>query len=216
MQFISNGPDIPEALLQAHEEGRVVFFCGAGISYRVGLKGFKWLVDEIYRRCRTDKTSTESVSYGKGLYDTTLNILEERLPGQRRKMREALAKALAIKPPGEDELETHRAVLELGRTHEGAFRLVTTNYDRAFELVSWREKSKFNRFSAPLLPVPKVSQWDGLVYLHGLPPANHANRSALDQLVVTSGDFGLAYLTERWAAKFVGELFRNFIVCFVG
>ena len=38
MQFIVNGP---EALLQAHEEGKVAFFCGAGISYRVGLKDFK-------------------------------------------------------------------------------------------------------------------------------------------------------------------------------
>ena len=193
-----------------------MFFCGAGISYRVGLKSFKWLVDEIYRRCRTDKTSTESLSYKKGLYDTTLNILEERLPEQRRELREELAKALAIRAPNGDKLETHRALLELGRTREGALRLVTTNYDRAFELVSRREKLKFNRFSSPLLPVPKVSQWDGLVYLHGLLPASLGNRSALDQLVVTSGDFGLAYLTERWAAKFVGELFRNFIVCFVG
>ena len=39
MQFIENGPDIPEALLQAQEEGRVVFFCGAGISYPAGLPG---------------------------------------------------------------------------------------------------------------------------------------------------------------------------------
>lgn len=35
MQFITNGPDIPDALLQAHEDGRVVFFCGAGISYHL-------------------------------------------------------------------------------------------------------------------------------------------------------------------------------------
>ncbi|KPU61997.1 hypothetical protein AN403_6135 [Pseudomonas fluorescens] len=28
MQFVANGPDIPDELLQAHEEGRVVFFCG--------------------------------------------------------------------------------------------------------------------------------------------------------------------------------------------
>lgn len=48
MQFIPNGPDIPNALLQAHEEGRVVFFCGAGISYPVGLPGFKGLVETIY------------------------------------------------------------------------------------------------------------------------------------------------------------------------
>ncbi len=49
MQFVTNGPDIPEALLQAHEEGRVVFFCGAGISYPADLPGFKGLVKEIYR-----------------------------------------------------------------------------------------------------------------------------------------------------------------------
>lgn len=48
MQFVTNGPDIPEALLEAHEEGRVVFFCGAGISYHAGLPGFKGLVDKIY------------------------------------------------------------------------------------------------------------------------------------------------------------------------
>ena len=49
MQFITHGPDIPEALLQAHEEGRVVFFCGAGISYPAGLPGFSGLVDRIYQ-----------------------------------------------------------------------------------------------------------------------------------------------------------------------
>ncbi|MCC6916066.1 hypothetical protein, partial [Nitrosomonas sp.] len=27
MQFVTHDPDIPDALLQAHEEGRVVFFC---------------------------------------------------------------------------------------------------------------------------------------------------------------------------------------------
>jgi hypothetical protein len=35
--------------------------------------------------------------------------------------------------------------------------------------------------------------------------------TALNRLVVTSGDFGLAYLTERWAARFVSELFHNYV-----
>lgn len=48
MQFIRNGPDIPERLLQAHEDGRVVFFCGAGISYPAGLPGFGGLVEKLY------------------------------------------------------------------------------------------------------------------------------------------------------------------------
>ena len=46
--FVANGPDIPESLLQVHEEGRVVFFCGAGISYPAGLPGFGGLVKAIY------------------------------------------------------------------------------------------------------------------------------------------------------------------------
>ena len=48
MQFVKGGPDIPERLLQAHEDGRVVFFCGAGISYPAGLPGFAGLVNELY------------------------------------------------------------------------------------------------------------------------------------------------------------------------
>jgi hypothetical protein len=47
MQLIQNGPDVPERLLQAHEEGRVVFFCEAGISYLAGLPGFKGLVTRV-------------------------------------------------------------------------------------------------------------------------------------------------------------------------
>ena len=69
-------------------------------------------------------------------------------------------------------------------------------------------------FQAPLLPVPKT-RWNGLVYLHGL-LAPRPDADKLNSLVLSSGDFGLAYLTERWAARFVSDLFRNFTVCFVG
>ena len=218
MQFIPNGPDVPEALLQAHEEGRAVFFCGAGISYKVGLKDFKWLVDMIYCRCGTSLSPTEYNAYDNELFDTTLNILEERLPGQRRglTMRKALARALQPNLNLNGATDTHSALLQLARNHKGALCLVTTNFDRTFEKIARCENSQFNSFSAPMLPIPKNSQWDGLVYLHGLLPDDNSDGSALDKLVVTSGDFGLAYLTERWAARFVSELFRNYVVCFVG
>ena len=32
MRFFENGPEIPDELLHARDEGRVVFFCGAGVS----------------------------------------------------------------------------------------------------------------------------------------------------------------------------------------
>lgn len=94
-------------------------------------------------------------------------------------------------------------------------RLVTTNFDSLFELAGKRDRYKFPVFSAPMLPVPKNSRWNGLVYLHGA-ISRKMDETALNRLVVTSGDFGQAYLTERWAARFVSELFRNYVVCFVG
>ncbi|MCC8997784.1 MAG: hypothetical protein LM517_12300 [Nitrosomonas sp.] len=93
MQFITDGPDIPDALLQAHEEDRVVFFCGAGISYPAGLKGFDWLVDEIYCLCGTRRKRLEEKAFQNKQFDTTLNLLEDRLPSRRPGL--AIRKSLA-------------------------------------------------------------------------------------------------------------------------
>lgn len=215
MQFITNGPDIPDALLQAHEEGRVVFFCGAGISYPAGLKNFEWLVDQIYRINGTSRSDIEHEAYKREQFDATLDLLERRLPGQRLAVRRALAQALKPKLRRKGATETQAALLRLARNREGALRLVTTNFDRIFHVAAKRTGQPFQAYAAPMLPIPKNSRWDGLVYLHGL-LTEKADDIALNRLVVTSGDFGLAYLTERWAARFVSELFRNYVVCFVG
>ncbi len=215
MQFVANGPDIPDALLQAHEDGRVLFFCGAGISYPAGLPNFKGLVDEIYRRAGTTPSAIEQDAYMRNQFDATLDLLERRLPGQRIAVRQALAQALLPKWRRKGATDTHAALLQLARCREGALRLVTTNFDRVFERAARRTGQSFHAYAAPMLPIPKSSRWNGLVYLHGLLP-DKADDSALHRLVLTSGDFGLAYLTERWAARFVSELFRNYMVCFVG
>lgn len=215
MQFVANGPDIPDALLQAQEEGRVVFFCGAGISYPAGLPGFKGLAEEIYRLIGTSPTDIEQQALTQGQFDAVLDLLERRLPGQRRDVRLALAKALRPKLRRKGAIDTHAALLTLGRSRKDALRIVTTNFDRVFHAAAKRLRQPFDEHAAPMLPVPKNSRWNGLVYLHGLIP-ERPDEASLNRLVVTSGDFGLAYLTERWAARFVSELFRNYVVCFVG
>lgn len=215
MQFVTNGPDIPDALLQAHEEGRVVFFCGAGISYPAGLPGFKGLVKQIYRLNGTAFSDIEREAFEREQFDATLDLLERRLPGQRMAVRRTLARALEPKLRRKGATDTQASLLRLARSREGALRLVTTNFDRIFHVAAKRTGQTFQTHAAPMLPIPKNSRWDGLVYLHGLLPGN-ADDTALNRLVVTSGDFGLAYLTERWAARFVSELFRNYVVCFVG
>ncbi|WP_337914790.1 SIR2 family protein [Vibrio cholerae] len=215
MQFVTHGPDIPDALLQAHEEGRVVFFCGAGISYPAGLPGFKGLVEQIYQVNGTTLSDIEREPFERWQFDATLDLLERRLPGQRMAVRRALAKVLKPKLRRKGAIDTQTALLRLARSREGSLRLVTTNFDRIFHVAAKRTGQVFQAYGAPMLPIPKNSRWDGLVYLHGLLPEK-ADDTALNRLVVTSGDFGLAYLTERWAARFVSELFRNYVVCFVG
>jgi hypothetical protein len=214
VQFVSDGPDIPDALLLEHEEGRVVFFCGAGVSYPAGLPGFKGLVEDIYKIVSATFLDNELRAFNKNQYDATLDLLERRLPGERVAVRRALAKRLKPDLSKEGATDTHTALLHLARTRDGVLRLVTTNFDRVFEDAA-KGKQPFQIYSAPMLPVPKSSRWDGLVYLHGRLPEDDAD-DALNRLVVTSGDFGLAYLTERWAARFVSDLFRNYVICFVG
>jgi SIR2-like domain len=217
MQFIANGPNIPNALVQAHEEGRVVFFCGAGISYPAGLPLFKGLVDEIYNKLGTSQNDSEAEAeaYTNKQYDTILNLLEVRYPNGRLRVREALAQSLIPDLTKEGATTTHAALLGLAHGRDGSVHLVTTNFDRIFNHLISEQKLPIKEYEAPCLPIPKNSRWNGLVYLHGLLP-KEPEKNALNQLVLTSGDFGLAYLVERWAARFVTDLFQNFTVCFVG
>lgn len=211
-QFVQNGPYIPERLLQAHEEGRVVFFCGAGISYPARLPGFRGLVEELYRRLEPNASGVQKLAIKSKQYDTAVGLLEAVVG--RERVRRTMASILTPDLSSPKATATHKALLNLGRTRDGRTRLITTNFDRLFEEVTPAATFPVHVFQAPLLPVPK-NRWDGLVYLHGL-LSEAPTASELDRLVISSGDFGLAYLTERWAAGFVSELFRNYTVCFVG
>ncbi|EFL9677805.1 anti-phage defense-associated sirtuin Dsr1 [Escherichia coli] len=216
MQFITNGPDIPDSLLQAHEEGKVVFFCGAGISYPAGLPGFGDLVDNIYQRIGETRNALEEAAYKAYQYDTTLELLERRIVGNKQTVRYALSQILKPKVRRKNALTTHNALLQLSQDQGGRIRLVTTNFDHLFDIAAKNMEKKLTSYLAPMLPVPKNSRWNGVVYLHGILPHDKKNHTELNRLVVTSGDFGCAYLTERWAARFVSELFRNYVVCFIG
>lgn len=215
MQFVPNGPDIPDELLEAHEEGRVVFFCGAGISYPAGLPDFKGLVKKVYQLSGATCSNGEKEAFKRNQFDTTLDLLERRITGQRSAVRKQIWEALKPNLRKKGATDTHSALLRLSRDRKEALRLVTTNFDRTFHAAARRTKQAFSEYSAPMLPIPKKSRWDGLVYLHGLLPEK-IDETELNRLIISSGDFGLAYLTERWASRFVSELFRNFVVCFVG
>ncbi|MEF8760397.1 MAG: anti-phage defense-associated sirtuin Dsr1 [Candidatus Accumulibacter sp. UW25] len=214
MQFVRQGPDIPERLLQLHEEGRVVLFCGAGISCPAGLPDFKTLVKGLYQALSVTPSAVQQSAIKATQFDTAIGLLEADVVGGRETVRRAMAAILNPNLKLPKATATHEALLTLGQNREGRTRLITTNFDRLFEQVMALKSLSVPTYQAPLLPVPKA-RWDGLVYLHGL-LSIAPTPCELDRLVISSGDFGLAYLTERWAARFVSELFRCFSVCFVG
>ena len=216
MQFVNDGPDVPDRLLHAHEDGRVVFFCGAGISIPAGLPNFKGLVDRLYSALNVPPDLAHDAARKAARYDIAVDQLENQLVDGRMVVRRTINEILSpTEPLSNEALATHRALLTLSKCRTGSTRLITTNFDRLFEIATSSNQPPVRAFAAPLLPIPKRSRWNGLVYLHGLLPYEPTDAD-LDQLVISSGDFGLAYLVERWAARFVSELIRNFVVCFVG
>ena len=213
--FVENGPDIPDQLLQDHEAGKVVFFCGAGISVSAGLPLFDGLVREIYLRLGEVPSPLEASAIDASNFETALHLLEKRYPGKRFAVRHTLLELLKPNLKRKRSGEGHSSILQLATDREGKVRLVTTNYDRIFDKLIQKKRLNVPSYAAPQLPIPKRSRWNGIVYLHGMLPAS-PDEALLNTLVLTSGDFGLAYLTERWASRFVTELLRDYTVCFVG
>ncbi len=204
-ELIAKGPIIPIELMNRLDDGRVVFFCGAGISMGTGLPSFGQLVDDVYARTGLTKTILETELLKKAQLDKVLGLMEERLPpGQ---LRLAVIERLSEKTK-RGSLDLHKSLFALGRTPEG-LRLITTNFDTRFE--SAGVKAAFID-AAPKLPVPKPLDWHSLVHLHGRISPGERGKN----LVLTAADFGRAYLTERWASRFITELFREFTVVFVG
>ena len=59
MRFFANGPSIPDELLWERDEGKVVFFCGAGVSKAyAGLPDFFGLATKVADYLEADKDSS--------------------------------------------------------------------------------------------------------------------------------------------------------------
>ena len=213
-ELVRQGPDVPVDLLNKLDDERVVFFCGAGVSMggNSRLPGFRRLLCQVYQSNHIEPDAVEAEALRESQYDKAFELLErsERLGSQL--LYESVVARLSVSPAG--PLKLHRDLLALSRV-EGGHRLVTTNFDNRFreavaELPGHAERLRTH--DAPALPVPNRHRWRTLVHLHGrIQP--EGDRS---DLILTSADFGRAYLTERWAARFVTALFREFTVVFVG
>jgi len=216
MKFIDDGPDIPESLLLEHEEGKVIFFCGAGISCEADLPTFENLINKILVKENLQTHTLLQKLKNRNEYDRIINYLDSICVGGRAKIRKDVYDILQPNIEKENALKTHKSLLCLSKNINNDICIVTTNYDHLFVEASKQLNYPLNEYIAPLLPVPKKNKWNGVVYLHGRLPYSVSESEQLNSIVISSGDFGIAYLIERWAVRFVEELIRNYSLCFIG
>ena len=226
MQFLPNGPDIPSDLIAAQEKGEAIFICGAGVSRTVGLPLFRGLVEGIYHELGEDWRlhAAERDGMRSRQYDRVLRSLERRLAaadlprarGMRGRIRAAVRAKLA--PPAEADLANHLALLKLSRDDEDRSRLLTTNFDTLFERAWWDAHHKrIASHAGPAMPQPKVDRFSGVLHLHGRLADDHPELRWDDTpLILTSSEFGEAYLRSGWASRYVYDVVRVCTVVMVG
>lgn len=193
---------IPESLLTAYEEGRLVIFTGAGISMGPpsNLPNFHGLAEEIAKKLQSpaDPNAPE--------WSTQLDAFLGSLDDDDKYDIHRLVRSIVTDPSSEPN-ENHDALARVAA--KSKVRLVTTNYDLHLERqLKKHGHPEISVFQAPAMPLG--DHFQGLVYLHGSAAAEP------DRLVVTDRDFSKAYFHAAWAARFLERMFSEYVVLFVG
>lgn len=226
MRFSERGPSIPNHLLDARDAGDAVFICGAGVSIPAGLPDFFKLTTEVARRLGIEPScpagaliEAERTRRGSGaVMSLQERVSFDRIFTQLKRMfsvaqveKEVLGVLTAVRRPN---LEHHRALLDLARGPDGRRRLITTNFDRLFQ----KAQPRLHTYTAPHFPdLLRPAGFDGVVHLHGvLPSAPRTYSGNPLGLVLSSGDFGRAYLADAWAIRFICDLLDRHIVVLLG
>lgn len=193
--------EFPDRLVEAHREGRLVLFVGAGASRDdpSSLPDFKGLTRSILEAGAAEDL-LERLERDEPL-DTLLGALDERDVDVHRLVAELLD------PPGSQPNVLHHAIASVAGAGRDV-RVVTTNYDRHLSTALETAGVHADEYTAPALPMG--NDFEGLVYLHG--SLNQDPR----HLVVTDQDFGRAYLRDAWAARFLERMYDEFLVLFIG
>ena len=139
MRFLEDGPDIPDELLLARDQGRVVFFCGAGVSRaKAELPDFFGLAESVLTSLGVQKDNAAAKILNEareiegrtgvpGLIsaDRVFGLLERDFVV--RDIESAVAQAL--RPRVKPDLSAHSLLVDLATTEQGNVRIVTTNFD---------------------------------------------------------------------------------------
>jgi SIR2-like protein len=241
IKFAEHLAPLPERLLLAHAQGRVLLIAGAGVSRPSGYPDFRKLVVDIYQA--VDRTVFEVLQglpnpspgladnkseqftarlnanqaaevdrFLSGDFDVTLGMLERRVDTSEHAASRVRA-ALRELLRGKQPAEIHHALVRLAH-RGGATSLATTNFDLLFEEVGRRRRLKLP--SSALGAIPRPSQrpeFSGIFHIHGM---LDRDPSRATDILLTDRDFGEFYLRRRIIPDFIYDVARLFHVVLVG
>ena len=221
MRFFSDGPNIPDELLEERDNGNVVFPCGAGVSYPAGMPDFLGLTGYVVEKLGTPEDAPsrtmlsrwddESIpADARPSLDQIFNLLQqEYAPGEIDYL---ITKRLKTKP--RTHITAHEMILRLSKGVDGKPQIITTNFDLLFEKAAGR---KLPTYVPPAFPdLASEQKLNGIVYLHDRINSRIKRGEGRQGLVVSSSDFGRAYLAEAWATRFIRDLLDQYIVVLLG
>ena len=221
MRFFPNGLNIPDELLEVRDQGNLVFLCGAGVSYPAGMPDFPGLARYVVEELGTpqDAPSRKMLSMwddeniptdARPSLDQIFNLLQQEYAASE--IDYLIAKRLRTKPGL--NVSAHKTILRLSKSADDKPQIVTTNFDLLFERAADR---KLKTYVPPALPdLANGQPLNGLVYLHGRINSRIKRGEGRQGFVVSSSDFGRAYLSEGWATRFIRELLDQYTVILLG
>ena len=219
MRFFTNGPSIPDVLLKRCDAGRVVFLCGAGVSLNSGMPTFRELTKHVIDRFDPREDSEIMIAFNPWLADQTagivpldqiFNLLHQEYG--RDEVNELVTERLRASPEAKSASYEHSLVKRISSSQNGIPQIVTTNFDRLFEFGN--EADSIPTYVPPAFPdLAFGSSIDGITYLHGRLVSPDASQHPY---VLSSADFGRAYLSEAWATRFISGLLERHTVVLVG
>jgi SIR2-like domain len=217
MRFLADGPNFPDELLEARDAGNVVFFCGAGLS-SPALPGFSGLAEQVISEFGPPPGSDalailDQLRSGAVLWsplDQVFNLLHEDYGAAAV---EHVVNAILKEKSATAPTDQHSIVVRLSRNAGRKLQIVTTNFDRLFE----KAQRGIPCHVPPGLPdLASGEALEGLVYLHGRMPTQPSDGIKRLNFVLSSADFGRAYLADGWATRFVRELLQRYVIVLLG
>jgi SIR2-like domain len=129
----------------------------------------------------------------------------------RKEVNELVAGELESPTGGDAVGLNHKTISRISCDPAGQPQIVTTNFDTLFE---GGEDANTTFHVPPSLPdIDRYVPITGITYLHGRREDGPASENPY---ILSSSDFGRAYLSEGWATTFVRSLLRSYTVVLVG